>query len=563
MMSMPTFTREKTRPEEEVQTLNPSGQAAGSTGGISRRKMLTALGLSTAAVMAGGFLQSGGSGGSVHAEVYGPGGSCSAPGTSGIVWLSDFCRLEGETDDTGRLNRAIAHAAENHLQLLVPAGLYEISETITISQRVSILSTGRRIGFNPTFGDPGYAEIRKTNGDAGGDKIIEILPTARGTRLEGLLLVGATAENIIYTATYLTSTAQANNTSYGLYIHAATHEIFVINCGVCQAKVAGFYSAKSVTQEFSYCVAYKNMLGHYMRAHDSFIFTPLYHHNITHGLEVAGNYTRVLNGRFEWNALNGIKCTAGEGQFVGNLFDRNGFAGLALISGWGHVVTGNYFSRNGAGGDGELGRWGFSTPGGQGYYYDPENGSTVIPEEERCHIRLRYQRNVTIAGNRYRSGKDDASGGSNSPAFVYHASNVSTSTASGNAGEHKAAGGHGGCVSDTVEFVTNFSQKSLLLTNALLPVTSQVAASNAGGESAVLTIPIDAVFRGKVVVYGLTQTEQLFSEISVIRDAASGSQMVHVENKGDITAIAVISDTNLVVTFSQPLVAQYSITKYV
>lgn len=153
-------------------------------------------------------------------------------------------------------------------------------------------------------------------------------------------------------------------------------------------------------------------------------------------------YWRAIGNRLEWNARYGLSAGA-ESTIVGNLFDRNGWAGLYLRTGlWGHAITGNYFSRNGVGGDGTKGRWDFSAPGHASYL--------ATDKEDSCHIKLDYQRAVTIAGNRYRAGYDDSgSGGAHGPCYIYSSKALAGSTpgravrVAGNAGEYAPDGGIG------------------------------------------------------------------------------------------------------------------------
>lgn len=136
------------------------------------------------------------------------------------------------------------------------------------------------------------------------------------------------------------------------------------------------------------------------------------------GADLRDNFWKVLGGRFEWNAFQGI-AAGGESCISGATFDRNGEAGLWLVSGsWGHVISGCYFARNGAGGDGTSGRWGYSTPGTPSYY--------AVPAGQSCHIEVDYEHAATVSGCRFRAGQDDAGGGSFSPQFVYGSAGVSS-----------------------------------------------------------------------------------------------------------------------------------------
>jgi len=162
-------------------------------------------------------------------------------------------------------------------------------------------------------------------------------------------------------------------------------------------------------------------IGYYLNGSDGTVSHSVAMFCHTAGMDASGNYWRYTGNRIEWNATYGIK-SAGESTLIGNLFDRNGWAGLLLKSGaWGHVVTGNYFSRNGCGGDGTTGRWAFSVPGHESY--------VATTAAQSCHIQIDYQRGVTITGNRYRYGRDDANTGANAPAYIYSSSAVVGATA--------------------------------------------------------------------------------------------------------------------------------------
>jgi parallel beta-helix repeat protein len=216
----------------------------------------------------------------------------------------------------------------------------------------------------------------------------------------------------------------------------------VTNCAAEQATMAGFCTVGGATNEFFHCMACKNMDGFKNTSSDSLYATCYAHHNARAGFSLEkGNYTRIINSRIEWNAKYGIFAKSGENQFTGNLFDRNGWAGLCLDGGWGATVSGNYFSRNGAGGDGKVGRWRFSVPRHRSY--------VDTPRAESCHIKLHYQRDVAICGNRFRAGYDDSRGGAFSPASVFYDAGANAKLVlTGNAGCEVAKGGFGGYNAD-------------------------------------------------------------------------------------------------------------------
>ena len=139
------------------------------------------------------------------------------------------------------------------------------------------------------------------------------------------------------------------------------------------------------------------------------------------GADLRGGYWKVIGGRFEWNARHGI---AGSASFTcnGTTFDRNGWAGLYLPEGYEQdAINGCTFRRNGAGGDGVVGRTSWMIPSHPGYVF------TSV--ENSCHIRIDSQRRVTIAGNSYAPGTDDAGGGADAPRHVYTSGLPTGSTA--------------------------------------------------------------------------------------------------------------------------------------
>lgn len=144
---------------------------------------------------------------------------------------------------------------------------------------------------------------------------------------------------------------------------------------------------------------------------------------------------RFIGNRFEWNARVGLRSGA-EATMVGNVFDRNGRAGLWLHNDrWGQSVVGNHFSRNGAGGNGTVGRWADSVPGHESYL--------ETTAEQSCHIMINGQRSTSLTGNRYSKGYDDSNGGVESPAYIYSSETSSSRelvSRAGNVGEFGTPG---------------------------------------------------------------------------------------------------------------------------
>jgi hypothetical protein len=176
------------------------------------------------------------------------------------------------------------------------------------------------------------------------------------------------------------------------------------------------YSVSHVNE----CFVRRTPIGYDMQGSDGWLTHSVAMFCHTAGVKTGGNYWRLIGNRIEWNARWGVD-SGGESTIVGNLFDRNGWAGLRLRSAaWGQVVTGNYFSRNGVGGNGTTGRWAFSVPGHPSYVATTQNQS--------CHILIDYQRAVSITGNRFRAGADDAGGGVSGPNYIFSSEAASGST---------------------------------------------------------------------------------------------------------------------------------------
>ena len=311
-----------------------------------------------------------------------------------------------------------------------------INKTIEVTKKIKLFGTGDIVTFHLTDKKLNNTIICKVNGDTDGNSVLKINGSNTwGTEITNIVLTGCNTKVITYSDAILTKSASTKCTSYGLFI-TGTQDCVFTRVGATQCKVAGIYSEKGAVHEFNNCSTTQNFVGQIVKTNDGSVNVCHHHHNIEDGLIIKGNYTRVNNCRFEWNGKHGILSESAENQYTGNLFDRNGYAGLAITKAWGHTVVGNYFSRNGAGGDGTVGRWNFSVPGHTSYI--------EVPEDECCHIKLDYQRDVTITGNRYRNGKDDANQGTNAPCCIYYCINAVHCLASGNAGERLGSGGHGG-----------------------------------------------------------------------------------------------------------------------
>ena len=299
----------------------------------------------------------------------------------------------------------------------------------------------------------------------------------------------------------------------------------------------------------------------------------------TAGVYVYGAFWRFTACRIEWNARYGIWASA-ETILSGNLFDRNGWAGLWLRTGaWGAATTGNYFSRNGVGGDGSRGRWAWSVPGSASY--------VDTPAAESCHIKIDYQRAIAIIGNRFRHGKDDSDGGCDGPLYIYSSSTSTGGTdvndveIFGNAGVRgntSAANGYsgasgyttlsgipgaiaGGVDTGLADFLNNtpFGMRKGISTSGDVTTTGKVTggdvltgvglAPTAAMKSAAMTAaPTIPILKGRsAVVYvqcSSFSTEGL-SVVYITYRSAVATPYVVIENKvgAKVTAAAVAADS--------------------
>lgn len=353
-------------------------------------------------------------------------------------------RGDGRTDDSEALQRAVEAAQSSGARLVFPPGTFITSKTIKARLPITITGAKSTTGnfddisgiFNPDKSPKSsHTQIKKINGNTDGDAVLEV---GSNSLVEYLYLLCGTGDGGTGVIDYTDATIPVGTatTSYGLRVTGSNSRIAF--CSVTQASEGGFYTTGGATNTFFNTMGCYNRIGLINNSSDSSIESSYFHHNVESGVFLRkGNYVRMINCRIEWNARYGVHAKSGENQFTGNLFDRNGWAGLFLDTGWGATVSGNYFSRNGAGGDGMLGRWGFSTPGTRSYL--------ETPHSESCHIKFYYQRDVSVVGNRFRAGKDDAGGGVLSPAYVYSNAGATQSVVIvGNAGEQAASGGFGG-----------------------------------------------------------------------------------------------------------------------
>lgn len=347
------------------------------------------------------------------------------------VNVLDFgAKGDGVTDDTAAIQLADnAAAAENKSLRFVP-GTYKTTSPLT--QTTSWI--GEPCGIPYQNDTP--VKIIKSNGNTNGTAVIQV---GAANLLTAYITVAVLNPPKYYAVTYPTGAPYTTtNPDYGF--NGTGHEgLQYLNCSAWGFRNAGFYlGSGSVLSSIDGCAAKWNSCGFRLATTDSQIINSCADHNCGTGIELNSTYLRAINNRSEWNATSGMWVQGGEFVVVGNLFDRNGQAGLHLGNGaWGGTVTGNYFSRNGASGDGTNGRWSFSVPGNPSY--------ALITPAESCHIRVTYQRDVTITANRYRAGTDDSGGGVLSPAYVYRNDGANnTIFLRDNAGEYPWSSGYGG-----------------------------------------------------------------------------------------------------------------------
>jgi hypothetical protein len=113
----------------------------------SRREAMAAFGMTGAAVVAGALMNTMGSEASVQQSVYGEDAEELNERIDGLsrklthLWIDleeDFPRLETESDDTGRLTRAVRYIEDNNLnnrKLYLAKSEYTVSSTIVIMKR--------------------------------------------------------------------------------------------------------------------------------------------------------------------------------------------------------------------------------------------------------------------------------------------------------------------------------------------------------------------------------------------------------------------------------------------
>jgi parallel beta-helix repeat protein len=401
-------------------------------------------------------------------------------------------RGDGSTDDTAAIQAALdAGFSAVHL----PAGVYPVSATLTVPVGTIVTGEGSG-GFRPT---DARTTIVKTNGDTGGDAVME---TGQSCTIRDLKLQPHNEAAVTYErAVYPTGTG---NTSIGLKAGSASTVEDVVSLGFADsAMVLG------TTTKLIRCHILRSRRGITTSGSDGMITNSVTMFCHEAGILLTTNYWIITGCRIEWNATYGIQSNSGEHTFTANLFDRNGWAGLYLNGGWGNVVTGNYFSRNGAGGDGSMGRWNWAIPGHRAYLAPPTPADS-------CHIKLNYQRDCTITGNRYRAGVDDGGSGAFAPGYVYNIDGnfgaTSNVTIFANAGEGGSTGAFGGYAlsypagsglfggTDTADQQLGYG-RNVRLGRVATPGTSTPRLPYGLPQAASVDVPIDHAIGGRIKVW--------------------------------------------------------------
>lgn len=408
---------------------------------------------------------------------------------------------DGVADDTIPLQTALA----NHKDVLLgPDKTYLVSSTLTVREGCTLRgSGGGAFGLGSVI--PATRIIVKSN-----TATTAIIALEKALVADTYIMPENLSAVSFQAADYPSGTG---NCATGVSLaDSATARGVVVNGMATQ----GFITSNRA--KITACYAGRCNIGFSLAGPDGTIFDSVATFCHTAGMKATANFWRVVGCRLEWNARYGIHAAA-EGTYIGNLFDRNGFAGLYLPSGsWGSVVTGNDFTRNGCGGNGNYGRWGVSTPAHSSY--------VATSAVESCHIRMVFQRGVTITGNRFRSGNDDADQGAFSPLYIYSfgGSNGSTGSANffraGNAGETGTVLGYAQGNGTYVE-------------TAAIAGGSDTAAITAGNTLSTTRTGARPVGQGELVVnvkdygaVGNNSTDDTAAFVSAIADAGNGGTVM-------------------------------------
>ncbi|WP_372006306.1 glycosyl hydrolase family 28-related protein [Tistrella mobilis] len=463
-------------------------------------------------------------------------------------------RGDGSTDDTAAIQAALdAGFSAVHL----PTGTYPVSATLTVPAGTIVTGDGSG-AFRPANA---RTTIVKTNGDTAGDAVME---TGQSCTIRDLKLQPHNEAAVTYErAVYPTGTG---NTSIGLRTGSANTVEDVVSQGFADSALV-----LGTTTKVMRCHIFRSRRGITTSGSDGMITNSVTMFCHEAGILLTTNYWIVTGCRIEWNATYGIQSNSGEHTFTANLFDRNGWAGLYLNGGWGNVVSGNYFSRNGAGGDGSMGRWNWAVPGHNAYLAPP----TVA---DSCHIKIYYQRDCTIIGNRYRAGVDDGGSGAMAPAYVYNmdgtAGVTSNITIFANAGEAGSGSGFGGYAASYpggsgVFGGTDTSAQQLVygrpvrLGSVTIPGMSTPRQPYGLPQAASVDVPIGGAIGGRIKVWTNSwNSTPSYAEVTFARASGSATTAtVAIDNViGTNVSTAAISTDPAVMTVTFPGTRFYNVS---
>lgn len=462
------------------------------------------------------------------------------------TWFGEVA--DNSTDETKSIQDAIDSGTTNLIPVVLMAGTHQITNAITVTTSLQGVPVGQNYFEN------NGTTIRKINGNTTSTKALIVSGSA--ITVSDINLKGSeTASSVLYALAAFPTGApyDTENPDYGMEVSG--HGNHIRNCRAYAFRLGGFYLSTLSGNNLIDCIAECNGSGVKVAATDSKIFYGYYNHNMGNGISNTTVYLTVVGARIEWNAQYGIySVEGGEGIFVGNTFDRNGWSGICLGTGAGNVITGNYFSRNGCGGDGTVGRWGASTLGSSSYI------ATTL--DQSSHIQLIGQKDCTITGNRFRAGQDDSGEGASAPAYIYTFSGTpggnNMPIMAGNAGEQAAAAGIGGYNAaypsatgyycggaDTTlvgvqKFGYQYHQKGV---SSSLFVGGP--GTNVAGNVSSFTITLPVKTGGTISIWPCVFNEANYSLVHFTTDSTNGNLTTLVENKiGTRVSAAVLTNVD-------------------
>ena len=175
-------------------------------------------------------------------------------------------------------------------------------------------------------------------------------------------------------------------------------------------------------------------------------------------------------------------------------------------------------------------------------------------------------RDVTITGNRYRAGLDDAGGGVLAPCSIYNFENVLNCKTIGNAGEYKLKGGSGGFADHSLydaEILKRDSASDKVFDYVTgLAFDHTIDGSNIN-EVSDFSIDIPSSCQLEIDIFGTRFQKTLRSKIIVSKDDYANA--IKVIDYGTVTVTASFSDdkTKLNITLSDKSWTKYSIKRFV